>query len=60
VENVAIKLGYSQTRSFAQNVKEVFGMTPGELRVSLSPEEALAIVRERYLQRGDDHLAIVS
>jgi AraC-like DNA-binding protein len=60
VENVAIKLGYAQTRSFAQNVKEVFGMTPGELRVSLSPEQALSIVRERYLQRGDDHLAIVS
>jgi len=48
VEDVATKLGYAQTRSLAQNVKEVLGMTPGELRVSLSPDDALARVRERY------------
>ena len=48
VEDVATKLGYAQTRSLAQNVKEVLGTTPGELRVSLTPEEALARVRERY------------
>lgn len=48
VEDVAARLGYAQTRTFAQNMKEVLGMTPGELRVSLSPEEALGIVRERY------------
>jgi AraC-like DNA-binding protein len=48
VEDVAQRLGYSQTRSFAENVKEVLGMTPSELRVSLSPIEAVAIVRERY------------
>jgi AraC-like DNA-binding protein len=48
VENVATKLGYAQARSLAQNVKEVLGMTPGELRVSLTPEEALSRVRERY------------
>lgn len=51
VEDVAAKLGYAQTRSFGLNVKEVFGMTPGDLRVRLSPEEGLTIVRERYLQR---------
>ncbi len=48
VEHVATKLGYAQTRSLAQNVKEVFGMTPGELRVSLSPQQALTIARDRY------------
>jgi AraC-like DNA-binding protein len=48
VEDVAFRLGYAQTRTFAQNVKEVLGMTPGELRVSLSPDQALSIVRERY------------
>lgn len=51
VEDVATKLGYSQTRSFAQNVKEVFGLTPAQLRVTLSPEEALQLVRERYFSR---------
>jgi AraC-like DNA-binding protein len=48
VEDVATKLGYAQTRSLAQNVKDVLGMTPGELRMSLSPEEAIARVRQRY------------
>lgn len=48
VEDVALKLGYGGTKSFAFNVKEIFGMTPGELRVSLTPEEALDIVRRRY------------
>ncbi|NIM48131.1 MAG: helix-turn-helix domain-containing protein [Gemmatimonadales bacterium] len=64
VENVATKLGYAKARSFAQNVKEVFGMTPGELRVSLTPDEAIQIVRERFFQRPAAqparHLAIVS
>lgn len=48
VEDVANRLGYQQTRSFAQNVKEVLGMSPAELRVSLSPGEAVALVRSRY------------
>jgi AraC-like DNA-binding protein len=60
VEDVAAKLGYAQTRSFAQNVKEVFGLTPAQLRVSLSPEEALAIVRERYFSRKPIALVKVS
>jgi AraC-like DNA-binding protein len=51
IEDVATKLGYAQTRSFAQNVREVLGRTPGEIRLSLSPEQALAIVRERYFNR---------
>jgi AraC-like DNA-binding protein len=51
VEDVAQRLGYQQTRSFALNVKEVLGMSPGELRVSLRPAEAIALVRERYFTR---------
>jgi AraC-like DNA-binding protein len=51
IEDVATKLGYAQTRSFAQNVREVLGRTPGEIRVGLSPEEALAIVRGRYFNQ---------
>lgn len=59
IEDVATKLGYAQTRTLAQNVKEVFGVTPGELRVSLSPEEAISLVRDRYL-RTDGKLASAS
>lgn len=51
VEDVAAKLGYAQTRSFVQNVKEVLGLTPGELRSSRTPEEVLDVVRERYFNQ---------
>ncbi len=51
VEDVATRLGYAQARSFAQAAKEVLGLTPGEMRGALTPEEALAIVRERYFSR---------
>lgn len=60
VEDVATKLGYAKVRSFAQNVKEVFGMTPGELRVSLTPEDAVAIVRQRFFRREGPSLATAS
>jgi hypothetical protein len=61
VEDVATKLGYAQTRSLAQNVREVLGTTPGELRVSLSPEEVLSKVRQRYFAPAVSHkLARVS
>jgi AraC-like DNA-binding protein len=49
VEDVAAKLGYPKPRPFASHVKEVFGMTPAEMRVSLSAEAALRIARERFL-----------
>jgi AraC-like DNA-binding protein len=49
VEDVATKLGYAP-RSLAQNVKEVLGMTPRELRVSLTPEDAINRVRDRYFR----------
>jgi len=60
IENVASKLGYSQTRTLAQNVKEVFGLTPGELRIALSQDEAVSVVRERYLNQADEELVDAS
>lgn len=60
VEDVAAKLGYSQARSFAQNAKEVFGMTPSELRVSMTPAEALQFARQRYFPGPEQDIAEVS
>lgn len=60
VEDVAAKLGYAQVRSFAQCIKEVFNMTPGEIRVRLTPDEALAVVRKRYFRREAQSLKQVS
>jgi AraC-like DNA-binding protein len=48
VEDVALKLGYSKTKTLQMHLREVFGVTAGELRVSLSAEEALMIVNDRY------------
>ena len=60
VEDVASKLGYAQTRTLAQNVKEVFGLTPGELRVALSQDDAMSIVNERYLRKAREEYADAS
>ncbi len=48
VEDVALKLGYSKTKTLQMHLRAVFGVTAGELRVSLSTEEALGIVTNRY------------
>nr|MBA3554986.1 hypothetical protein [Gemmatimonadales bacterium] len=48
VEDVALKLGYSKTKTLQMHLRAVFGLTAGELRVSLSTEEALAAVTHRY------------
>ncbi|MGE0351863.1 MAG: helix-turn-helix domain-containing protein [Gemmatimonadales bacterium] len=51
VDDVAAKLGYRKARSLQVHLKEVFGYTAGELRISLTPEEALQIVTKRYFPR---------
>ena len=48
VEDVALKLGYSKTKTLQMHLRAVFGLTAGELRVSLSTEEALEAVTSRY------------
>jgi len=60
VEDVAAKLGYAKPRSFAVHVRDVFGMTPGDLRVSLAPDEAVRIVRSRYFDRENEPLESAS
>lgn len=51
IDNVARKLGYAQTRSLAQAVREVFDMPPGEMRVSLDADQAVGIVSEQLFGR---------
>jgi AraC-like DNA-binding protein len=48
VEDVALKLGYSKAKTLQMQLRAVFGITAGELRVSLSTDEALAIIMDRY------------
>lgn len=48
VEDVAVKLGYGKAKTMQMHFKEVFGLTAGEVRISLSAEEAVADVLRRY------------
>ena len=48
MEDVALKLGYSKTKTLQMHLRAVFGVTAGELRVSLGTDEALEIVTRRY------------
>jgi AraC-like DNA-binding protein len=48
IEDVALKLGYSKTKTLQMQMRAVFGLTAGELRVSLSTGDALAAVTGRY------------
>ncbi len=52
VEDVAAKLGYAQVRTLQMHFREVFGLTAGEVRISLSPEAAVELVRTRYFRQS--------
>ncbi|HET8621963.1 MAG TPA: helix-turn-helix transcriptional regulator [Gemmatimonadales bacterium] len=51
IEDVALKLGYATPRTLQAHFREVFGLTAGDLRMSVSPEEALELVVRRYVAR---------
>jgi hypothetical protein len=48
---VAVKLGYTRAKTLQMHFREVFGLTAGEVRLSLSSEEALRLVTERHLHQ---------
>jgi AraC-like DNA-binding protein len=51
VEDVAQRLGYSQVKTLQQHARAYLGLTAGEMRLSLTPEHALACVVQRFLPR---------
>lgn len=51
VEDVAVKLGYGKTRTFQAHCREVFGLTAGELRITLTVEEAVGVATKGYLAK---------
>ena len=50
VEDVAIKLGYGKVRTLQRHLRAVFNLSAGELRASLSFEDALALISRRFFQ----------
>lgn len=50
VEDVAVKLGYGKARTLQRHLRAVFGVSAGDLRASLTVEEGLAIVSQRFFE----------
>ena len=51
VEDVAERLGYSQVKTLQQHARSYLGLTAGEMRLSLTPEQALGRVTQRFALR---------
>src|SRR5213594_670867 len=49
IEDVAKRLGYAQAKTLQLHARAYLGLTAGEMRLSLSPEEALERVVQRFL-----------
>ena len=50
VEDVAIKLGYGKVRTLQRHLRSVFHLSAGEIRASMSFEEARALVSQRFFE----------
>jgi transcriptional regulator GlxA family with amidase domain len=48
VEDVAERLGYSQVKTLQQHARTYLGLTAGEMRLSLTPEDALKRVNGQF------------
>lgn len=48
VEDVALKLGYGKAKTLQRHLHAVFGVSAGDLRVSTTVQEALAIAKRRF------------
>jgi AraC-like DNA-binding protein len=49
IEDVASRLGYAQAKTLQLHARHYLGLTAGEMRLSLTPDEALARVAQRFL-----------
>jgi transcriptional regulator GlxA family with amidase domain len=49
VEDIAQRLGYAQVKTLQQHARAYLGLTAGEMRLSLTPEQALELVAQRFL-----------
>jgi AraC-like DNA-binding protein len=53
VEDVAAKVGYGKAKTLQRHLRAVFGVSAGDLRVSMTLEEALATAAGRFFPRQD-------
>ena len=60
IEDVAVRLGYAQVKTLQQHARTYLGLTAGEMRLSLSTDEALDLVVRRFRQPASQAAAAVS
>src|SRR3989441_5873536 len=60
VEDVSQRLGYSQVKTLQQHARAYLGLTAGEMRLPLSPEEALERLTRRFLKPQRSRQVIAS
>jgi len=49
IEDVAKRLGYAQAKTLQQHARKYLGLTAGEMRLSLTADEATARIVEGFL-----------
>lgn len=52
IEDVAKRLGYTRVKTLQQHARTYLGLTAGEMRLSLSTDEAMETVVRRFLATG--------
>jgi len=60
IEDVAQRLGYAQAKTLQQHARSYLGLTAGEMRLSLSPEEALERLTRQFLKPQRSRQVIAS
>src|SRR5256886_5447496 len=60
IEDVAQRLGYAQAKTLQQHARSYLGLTAGEMRLSLSPQEALERLTRRFLKPPRSRQGIAS
>src|SRR6266704_880080 len=60
IEDVAQRLGYAQAKTLQQHARSYLGLTAGEMRLSLSPQEALERLTRRFLKPQHSRQVIAS
>src|SRR2546426_764506 len=60
IEDVAQRLGYAQAKTLQQHARSYLGLTAGEMRLSLSPQEALERLTRRFLKPQRSRQVIAS
>ncbi|HXH63198.1 MAG TPA: helix-turn-helix domain-containing protein [Gemmatimonadales bacterium] len=51
IEDVSRRLGYARVKTMQQHARVYLGLTAGEMRLSLTPDEALQVVTRRFLAK---------